>query len=908
MAGENLHLSMLLTAQAEQAKREIAATAQEAQKLARTGPEVAAGMGAAGQATDQTGRETAKYRAELDQLRAKFNPLFAASKQYEAVLGEIAEAERLGALSATEAAAARERAAAGLVPMQAQMRNLARGTQLNVMHSANLAAQFNDIGVMALAAQNPLQLAVQQGTQINQVFGAMGGHRAGLRAIGPALFSIVSPASLATIAVIALGAAGVQWLMSFREEAVSLEDTLAELKSGIEDLDEATRLATPGGISDLERMYGRVTLSVQRLAEAEERAARRRVERELRVLQDTHAGDAGTGVADGFGGVDISGDILELRRRFDLLRSDAAAFRSDLASISTITDPAELADTYSRLIASIERAEAAHGPLNEEQQTFLGGLIEAEALARRLVAIDETRGQRDAARADQLLADLQSEAAIQVAINRFGEESVRVAELRVDAERRTFEETLRTLDVSAAMKDELRRAWEQANGLANTRLAAVFADARAEARAMADEVMRAFGGVQALLAQSTTSLQEARIRVEVADPVEQARQLAEVRMRAAQGVLRDGAEGLDLAALDAQVRTAGNEAAEVARLNIERDRLNRSRQSGARASAQEQEAGSELIASLQSELDLLRETDPVRAEMIRHREVLASATAEERAQVEALIRARNQESEVQQANQRALEGMRDLGRDVLRGMIDDLRNGASAGDILVNALDRVLDRIIEIGTNSLADMLFGQSGSTSTGLLGSLFSGLFGGAGSAGIKVNALGDVVGAPTLFAYGDQPGKLGVMGEAGPEAIMPLTHGMGAGVGARIGGRETTLPLARLASGKLGVALPEDLGARAFATGGAFGYVPPPPAFAQGQTQSGASVVQLQPVLVNNTSVPMQMETEETTDARGQRQQKYILSEAVGEGLATPGGRGARTMKQVYGVGRSARRRQA
>ena len=158
------------------------------------------------------------------------------------------------------------------------------------------------------------------------------------------------------------------------------------------------------------------------------------------------------------------------------------------------------------------------------------------------------------------------------------------------------------------------------------------------------------------------------------------------------------------------------------------------------------------------------------------------------------------------------------------------------------------------------------------------------------------------------GDKPGQLGVMGEAGPEAIMPLTHGMGAGVGARIGGRETTLPLARLASGKLGVALPEDLGARAFATGGAFGYVPPPPAFAQGQAQPGAAVVQLQPVLVNNTSVPMTMETEETTDARGQRQQKYILSEAVGEGLATPGGRGARTMKQVYGVGRSARRRQA
>ena len=70
--------------------------------------------------------------------------------------------------------------------------------------------------------------------------------------------------------------------------------------------------------------------------------------------------------------------------------------------------------------------------------------------------------------------------------------------------------------------------------------------------------------------------------------------------------------------------------------------------------------------------------------------------------------------------------------------------------------------------------------------------------------------------------------------------------------------------------------------------------------------APVIQMQPVLVNNTSREVDLKVEETTDARGQRQQRWVISEAVGDGLATPGGKAQRNMKQVYGLGRAARRR--
>jgi hypothetical protein len=70
--------------------------------------------------------------------------------------------------------------------------------------------------------------------------------------------------------------------------------------------------------------------------------------------------------------------------------------------------------------------------------------------------------------------------------------------------------------------------------------------------------------------------------------------------------------------------------------------------------------------------------------------------------------------------------------------------------------------------------------------------------------------------------------------------------------------------------------------------------------------APVVTLQPVLVNNTGRQMNVETEETTDARGQRQVRYVMSDMVGEGLAQPGGRAQRNLSQVYGVTRAGRRR--
>lgn len=198
--------------------------------------------------------------AALDDLRAKFDPLFAASRQYELTIRDIAEAERLGALSAAGAAQARQRAATSLAPVSGQMRGIGADAQNAGVYVTQLGYQANDVIMKMAAGPNPMMLALQQGTQITQVFDDM--RNRGM-AIGPALVgtftSLLNPMSLIVLGAIAATAAVVNWFMESDEAAGTFEERLDALARAT----QAVRDVTGQSVAEMVAQYGTLTESVR---------------------------------------------------------------------------------------------------------------------------------------------------------------------------------------------------------------------------------------------------------------------------------------------------------------------------------------------------------------------------------------------------------------------------------------------------------------------------------------------------------------------------------------------------------------------------------------------------------------------------------------------------------------------
>jgi len=101
---------------------------------------------------------------------------------------------------------------------------------------------------------------------------------------------------------------------------------------------------------------------------------------------------------------------------------------------------------------------------------------------------------------------------------------------------------------------------------------------------------------------------------------------------------------------------------------------------------------------------------------------------------------------------------------------------------------RELDDVLRKLALNLAGMALSQGLKPLQSLAGSLFSGLLGGLGGAlpfakgGVVPFASGGVVSSPTYFPMG---GQVGLMGEAGSEAILPLRRGADGSLGVAAGG---------------------------------------------------------------------------------------------------------------------------
>lgn len=776
-----LNISARISADVKQAQAAIRATVQDVDLLG------------------QQGRETS---AEFETLRRAFDALQA----------------EMASLRTDNAAATKQLAAMG-----AEMDKLRAKTQQtrapidNAAGSVgNLTAQFNDIGVMLAAGQNPLQLAIQQGTQIGQVFAQTGVKgKDAFKLILSGVTSMFSPINLITIGAIAMGAALVNWLTSSAEQADHFAERLDNARAKVDELRFENRFLTSG--------LG----SPEQLALQDEidraRAELNRVEGQLTPDQAARGRQLG---------LDI---VREYDARVEAARKAVEAAEAELAALQDL--------------------EVTNQQLTAEQEE-----------AKRLAEETAKRRERDLATADEMLRAIAEENELTRVGLTFGEDGVMLERARADASRAALERSLEGLDVSEDLKDAIRAAHEESLRLASVDIATGIGAGYRMARALADELQRAVGAAISLSAQGIDGLRTAEIEWQFRDdPVGRAGALAGERFDSQVGdttgfdpIVQQGL------AQQREAFIANAQATEELRqktIEWRREQAAAGRAAGgaAKATAKERDAVRDLIATKTEELAILRETDPVQQEMIRLRGELAAATDAERAAVETLIATRFEEQRAQEQLAETSEFFRSSFADLVPSLVRGGDEAASSWQRFARALEDAAWQALLLGEGPLMGLLGGGGGGG--------WGGIFGFIGS----------------LFGLADGGGhdRVGMhYGLGGPRADkMPILVSPG----------EFTVNAKATQQHR---ALLEAINAGA-----------PIPGFAAGGLHGGGTPI-LQPTVItqqfiNETAANLRMSREERTQPDGSRLERFVIAEAVSEGLTTRGGAARRTLQQAFGV---------
>lgn len=224
-------------------------------------------------------------------------------------------------------------------------------------------------------------------------------------------------------------------------------------------------------------------------------------------------------------------------------------------------------------------------------------------------------------------------------------------------------------------------------------------------------------------------------------------------------------------------------------------------------------AANRRIASLKAEQAALGMTEYAAAKLRHETDLLNDAQQKgivlSPAQRAALGELAGEMARVEIETKRLKESM-DFAKDTAKGFFNDMKQGLqqgktlwqSFGDAVVNVLNKIFDKMLNSGLDMLFDGLGGGGGG---GFLQSIFGGgnLFGDPyGSMATTTAAVQASIAAnPAIFAKGGvftntvvnqatpfafaSGGAFGVMGEAGPEAVMPLHRGPDGSLGVKMNG---------------------------------------------------------------------------------------------------------------------------
>ncbi|MAA98668.1 MAG: tail tape measure protein [Stappia sp.] len=215
----------------------------------------------------------------------------------------------------------------------------------------------------------------------------------------------------------------------------------------------------------------------------------------------------------------------------------------------------------------------------------------------------------------------------------------------------------------------------------------------------------------------------------------------------------------------------------------------------AEAATRQADAVRKLISDLEHELEIIGQSNTEKEIANTLRRAGVHAASEEGKQIAGLVRQIEAETEAQEqvrqaveARSQALDNLYQAGADGLLSVVDGSVKAEDAVKKLIIQLALAAAQAAILGSGPLSG-LFGGGGFGS--LFGGILGGLFGGGGGAlgGFSIGsfyakggafdpsgeitafAKGGVVDRATVFPFAK---GIGLMGEAGPEAIMPLRRG--------------------------------------------------------------------------------------------------------------------------------------
>lgn len=184
-----------------------------------------------------------KLRREAQQAAvAAANAVAVGYKTQEQALGTLVALEAKHAAQLASVRGSAQTAVVSTNRLTEATRRLAAANDNAGFSTANLAAQFQDIAVTSAMGMSPLQIALQQGTQISAALSTMSSP---VRGIAAAFMSMISPVSLVTIGLVAAGAALIQYFSNADDGAEKIEDQLRKQEDLISGVVSRWKEASP---------------------------------------------------------------------------------------------------------------------------------------------------------------------------------------------------------------------------------------------------------------------------------------------------------------------------------------------------------------------------------------------------------------------------------------------------------------------------------------------------------------------------------------------------------------------------------------------------------------------------------------------------------------------------------------